>query len=127
MLRSRFGLAERSQSCILSSLHNQPLKLVFIDIAMSSVSETLENYSRQHPQEVLLVSLQIDDQTDEIMIFKGFSSSLMHPTAYDPDVSVIPAHSEVHHISVLKAPYQPSAPQFLHREITYKEFLTLST
>ncbi|MFN5855661.1 MAG: hypothetical protein ACK456_07140 [Pseudanabaenaceae cyanobacterium] len=93
---------------------------------MLSIAETLETYSRRHPQEVLLVSIKEDDRTDEIMIFKGFSSSLMHPTAYDPDVPVIPAHSEILHISLLKAPYQPNAPQFLREKISLAEFLQLT-
>jgi len=70
--------------------------------ANTSIAELLETYSRRHPQEVLLVNLQADDKIDEVMIFKGFSSSLMYSTAYDADVAVIPDHAEVLYISRLK-------------------------
>ncbi|MEI6428144.1 MAG: hypothetical protein WCO45_07100 [Pseudanabaena sp. ELA607] len=93
--------------------------------ANTSIAELLETYSRRHPQEVLLVNLQADDKIDEVMIFKGFSSSLMHPTAYDADVAVIPDHAEVLYISRLKAPYQPNAPQYLQEKISWAQFLEL--
>jgi hypothetical protein len=33
--------------------------------------QQLEIYSSNHPQEVLLVKLKIDDELDEVMIFKA--------------------------------------------------------
>jgi hypothetical protein len=48
----------------------------------------LEQYTTKRPQEVLLVKIEIDGELDEIAIFKGFSSSLMRPTAFDPDITM---------------------------------------
>jgi hypothetical protein len=84
--------------------------------------QQLEIYSSKHPQEVLLVKLKIDDELDEVMIFKGFSSSLMRPTAFDPDVSVISDHAEILTIDRLAAPYKPNQPNYLQQGITWKEF-----
>lgn len=84
--------------------------------------QQLETYSNQHPQEVLLIKLQIDGELDEVMIFKGFSSSLMRATAFDPDVPVISDRAEILSIDRLTAPYKPNQPNYLQQGITWEEF-----
>lgn len=84
--------------------------------------QQLETYSSTHPQEVLLVKLKIDDELDEAMIFKGFSSSLMRSTAFDPDVPVICDRAEILTIDRLSAPYKPNQPNYLQQGITWEEF-----
>jgi len=84
--------------------------------------QQLEVYSSQHPQEVLLVKLKIADELDEVMIFKGFSSSLVRSTAFDPDVPVIPDHAEIITIDRLTAPYKPNQPNYIQQGITWEEF-----
>ncbi len=84
--------------------------------------QQLETYSNQHPQEVLLVKLQIDGELDEVMIFKGFSSSLMRATAFDPDVPVISDRAEILSIDRLTAPYKPNQPNYLQQGIKWEEF-----
>ena len=84
--------------------------------------QQLEIYSSKHPQEVLLVKLKIDDELDEVMIFKGFSSSLMRSTAFDPDVPVISDRAEILTIDRLAAPHKPNQPNYLQQGITWKEF-----
>jgi hypothetical protein len=84
--------------------------------------QQLEIYSSKHPQEVLLVKLKIDDELDEVMIFKGFSSSLMRSTAFDPDVPVISDRAEILAIDRLAAPYKPNQPNYLQQGLTWEEF-----
>jgi hypothetical protein len=84
--------------------------------------QQLEMYSSKHPQEVLLVKLKIDDELDEVMIFKGFSSSLMRATAFDPDVPVISDRAEILNIDRLAAPYKPNQPNYLQQGIKWEEF-----
>jgi hypothetical protein len=84
--------------------------------------QQLETYSSKHPQEVLLVKLQIDGEIDEVMIFKGFSSSLMRATAFDPDVPVISDRAEILNIDRLVAPYKPNQPNYLQQGIKWEEF-----
>lgn len=88
----------------------------------ASQGQQLETYSSQHPQEVLLVKLKIGDELDEVMIFKGFSSSLMRSTAFDADVPVIPDHAEILTIDRLSAPYKPSQPDYLQQGMTWEQF-----
>jgi hypothetical protein len=84
--------------------------------------QQLEVYSSKHPQEVLLVKVKIGDELDEVMIFKGFSSSLMRSTAFDPDIPVIPDHAEIITIDLLTAPYKPTEPKYIQQGITWEQF-----
>lgn len=82
----------------------------------------LENYTLKFPQEVLLIQAQIEDQSDTIIIFKGFSSSLVRPTAYDPEVPTLPPGSRIEHIDRLRGPYVPESPQYIEKDISPSAF-----
>ncbi len=85
----------------------------------------LEQYTLKRPQEVLLVSAEIAGEPDEIMIFKGFSSSLMRSTAYDPDVPMLPEAAKIVAIDRLVAPYRPDQPQYIQQGLTWEEMQDL--
>ena len=85
-------------------------------------AQQLEEYSAAHPQEVLIVRLTIDGEADEVMIFKGFSSSLMRPTSFDTDVPVISDRAEIVEIDRLAAPYKPNQPHYIQQGITWDQF-----
>jgi hypothetical protein len=40
-----------------------------------NIGQQLEQYTLKNPQEVLLVTIAVDGEEEEISIFKGFSSS----------------------------------------------------
>ncbi|NJM57775.1 MAG: hypothetical protein HC857_10530 [Synechococcales cyanobacterium RU_4_20] len=82
----------------------------------------LEQYSREHSQEVLLVDAVIAGEPDQVLIFRGFSSSLVRPTAFDPGVPVLPERSVIVAIARLRSPYQPDQPQYLEQGLTWEEF-----
>ena len=82
------------------------------------IGKRLEQYTVKRPQEVLLVTLEINGERDEIAIFKGFSSSLMRPTAFDPDVPVIPEEAKIISIDRLKSPYNPESPQYIQQGLS---------
>jgi hypothetical protein len=91
-----------------------------------SIAYRLEQYTlKKRPSEVLLVSVEIEGVADEIAIFKGFSSSLMQPTAFDPDVPVLPDSAVILTIDRLVAPYNPKSPQYLQRGLSWEEMETL--
>nr|WP_246559716.1 hypothetical protein [Leptothoe kymatousa] len=87
-----------------------------------SVAKRLENYTIEHPQEVLLVSIEIDDEADQILIFRGFSSSLMRPTSFDPDVPVLSDRAVIVTVDRLAGPYNPDAPDYLEKNIRWEIF-----
>ncbi|WP_225882659.1 DUF7734 family protein [Thalassoporum mexicanum] len=86
------------------------------------ICQRLEEYSIKYPQEVLFVRLEADGHFDEVAIFKGFSSSLMHPTAFDPDMPVIPDDAKILEVDRAKAPYNPKVPEYIERNITWAQF-----
>ncbi|EKV01946.1 hypothetical protein D0962_11185 [Leptolyngbyaceae cyanobacterium CCMR0082] len=87
-----------------------------------SIEKQLEQYTLQNLQEVLLVTVEIDGEIDEILVFRGFSSSLMRPTAADPDVPVLPDDAVITTIDRLASPYQPDCPNYLERQISWADF-----
>ena len=85
----------------------------------------LEQYTLRQPQAVLVVHTLVAGEADEVLIFRGFSSSLMRPTAADPEVPVIPEGAEIQAIDVLVGPYNPIQPQFLHQGLTWEAMVAL--
>ncbi len=49
----------------------------------------------------------------ELLIFRGFSSSTTHPTAFDPDQLLLPEGVELGRAELLAGPLNPSAEQVL--------------
>jgi hypothetical protein len=85
----------------------------------------LEQYTIKRPQEVLLVTLEIAGEEDQIAIFKGFSSSLMRPTAFDPDVPVLPEEANILRIDIVASPYNPEAPRYIQQGLAWKDMESL--
>ena len=82
----------------------------------------LEQYTLKHSQEVLIVQAEIEGEPDQVMIFKGFSSSLMRPTAFDPDIPVLPENAKILSIDRLQGPYNPNSPTYLAQGLTWENF-----
>jgi hypothetical protein len=94
---------------------------------VDSVGKRLEKYSAIAKQEVLVVTVEVDGATDRIAIFKGFSSSLTSPTAFDPDVPVIPDTARIVAIDRVASPYNPQSPQYIQQGLTWEAFQPLLT
>ena len=92
---------------------------------MNSIGKRLELYTAKRSQEVLLITVEIADEQDKIAIFKGFSSSLMRPTAFDADVPVIPDGAIILSIDRIASPYNPEAPRYIQREISWEAMQAL--
>lgn len=92
---------------------------------MTHVGSRLEQYTAKCPHEVLLVTAEIEGELDQIAIFKGYSSSLMHPTAFDPDIPVLPDSAKIITIDRLEGPYDPHQPSYLQKGLSWEEFQLL--
>jgi len=79
----------------------------------------LEQYTIKRPQEVLIVTAEIEGEEDQIAIFKGFSSSLMRPTSFDPAIPVLPPQAKIVAIDRLASPYNPDAPRYIQKGLTW--------
>ncbi len=85
-----------------------------------SIGRRLEQYTLRRPQEVLIVTAEIAGEEDQIAIFKGFSSSLMHSTSFDPDVPVLHPEAKIITIDRVASPYNPDAPRYLQQGLTWE-------
>ncbi len=92
---------------------------------INAIEKRLEQYTAKRPQEVLLVNVEIAGEEDQVAIFRGFSSSLMRPTANDPDVSVLPDNAKVIGIDRVSSPYNPASPRYLERGLTWEKMEAL--
>lgn len=88
-----------------------------------TIGNRLEQYTLQYPQEVLIVKAEVAGEPDEIAIFRGFSSSLMRPTAFDIDIPILPEDAHILSIDRLQGPYDPANPKYLQQDLAWKDFL----
>ncbi|HEY9844692.1 MAG TPA: hypothetical protein V6D03_00680 [Candidatus Caenarcaniphilales bacterium] len=91
----------------------------------NQIGYRLEQYTAKRPREVLLVKAEIEGQLDQIAIFKGYSSSLMRPTAFDLDIPVLPDTAKIITIDRLEGPYNPNQPRYLQQGLTWDDFQPL--
>ena len=70
--------------------------------------QQLEERSRQEPDRVVRLTGNVDGEPFELLIFRGFSSSTTHPTAFDPDASVLPPETRLEQVELLQGPLNPS-------------------
>ena len=89
------------------------------------ITKQLETYSQRHPEEVLIISTTDGETEDQVMIFKGFSSSLMHPTDFNPDNSVFSAEAEFVSCDRLKSPYLPNNPIYIAQDLSWDDLQNL--
>ena len=86
----------------------------------NSVAQRLEQYTTKRSREVLLVTVEIAGEQDQIAIFKGFSSSLMRPTAFDPDIPVLSDRAKIITIDRVASPYDPQSPRYIQQGLTWE-------
>ncbi|SBO43642.1 hypothetical protein [Cyanobium sp. NIES-981] len=79
----------------------------------SNFLSQLEELSRQRPDRVLRLRGRIDGEPLELLIFRGFSCSTTHPTAFDPDQSVLPPGAGLEAAELLAGPLDPAAETLL--------------
>ncbi|MFM6005680.1 MAG: hypothetical protein ACKPA7_18620 [Sphaerospermopsis kisseleviana] len=91
----------------------------------NSIGKRLEQYTVKRPQEVLLVTINIADEQDKIAVFKGFSSSLMRPTAFDPDVPILPDDAIIVAIDRIASPYNSESPRYIQQGISWEAMKAL--
>ncbi|MDQ2100474.1 MAG: hypothetical protein QQW96_22860 [Tychonema bourrellyi B0820] len=90
-----------------------------------SIARRLEQYTVRRPQEVLIVRVETEGEFDEIAIFKGFSSSLVRSTAFDPEIPVLPEGAKIISIDRLAGPYNPNSPRYLQQGLSWETMKSL--
>ncbi|MFS8032566.1 hypothetical protein Hanom_Chr17g01559261 [Helianthus anomalus] len=85
----------------------------------------LEFYTQVAKEEALLVKAVVDDQQVELLIFKGFSSSLSSGTSFDPTRSILPARAVIQSIDRVKGPFDPSNIDYIEKGLQVDAFKTV--
>lgn len=80
---------------------------------VSNLLAGLEAISRERPDRVLRLRGRFGQDPFELLIFRGFSSSTTHPTAFDPDQPLLAEGAQVDTAELLRAPLDPAAEQRL--------------
>ncbi|VEP16215.1 conserved hypothetical protein [Hyella patelloides LEGE 07179] len=89
---------------------------------VKAIGWRLEKYTTTHQEEVLIVTLVTSSgEEDTVMIYNGFSGSLVKPTTYDPDIPVIEPNATIISIDRLASPYNPAQPEYIQQGLTLKE------
>ena len=83
---------------------------------VSELLAQLEELSRSRPDRVLRLTGELPGDGDgmepfELLIFRGFSSSVSHPTAFDPDQPALPESARLMRAELLQGPLNPAAEQ----------------
>jgi hypothetical protein len=89
------------------------------------IAQRLEQYTNQRKQEVLIVTVEISGEADTVLIYNGFSSSLMRSTSYDLDIPVIPPEASIIAIDRLTSPYNPAQPNYIQQGLTWEQMESL--
>ncbi|MFM1899918.1 MAG: hypothetical protein RLZZ216_494 [Cyanobacteriota bacterium] len=84
----------------------------------SELLQTLETISRERSDRVVRLRGMVTagdggPEPLEVLIFRGFSSCTTHPTAFDPDQSVLPDGACIQHADLLQGPLNPLQEQLL--------------
>lgn len=90
-----------------------------------TLEKKLEEYTLKHREEALLVTIVVEREEQQLIVFRGFTSSLTNPTPPDPAEPVIPPGAELKSIDRVKAPYNPSAPCYVQQGLTWQEMQSL--
>lgn len=85
----------------------------------------LERYTEKNRQEVLLVTATNDGEPEQIVVFRGFSSSLTRATAFDPDVPLLAADAVIERVDRLVGPYNPNQLEYLQQDLSAVELQAL--
>ena len=86
--------------------------------------QALEERTRLQPKRVVRLRGQVGNESFELLIFRGFSSSTTHPTAFDPDVSVLPEGTSLDQAELLQGPLSPEQEVVLAGPMPPSQLLT---
>jgi hypothetical protein len=97
---------------------------------IAALLAALEEVSRGRPDRVLRLRGSLPaggggngPEPFELLIFRGFSSSTTHPTAFDPDRPALPEEARIELAEVLQGPLDPARPRPLAQAADPRRFL----
>lgn len=86
---------------------------------VKAIGWRLEKYTTRFQNEVLIVNLEHSSgDNDTVLVYNGFSGSLVRNTTYDPDIPVIEHDAKIITVDRLASPYDPAQPKYIERGLT---------
>ncbi|CAI5467110.1 unnamed protein product [Closterium sp. Yama58-4] len=82
----------------------------------------VEQYTERVPGEVVVLNALVDGEEDEVVVFRGFSSSLVLPTASDPSDPVLPASAAISSVDRVRGPFNPARMEYIQQGMRWEEF-----
>ncbi|KAM0850850.1 hypothetical protein ACQ4PT_052809 [Festuca glaucescens] len=82
----------------------------------------LEAYSEGARGQALLVNATVDGETEVVLVFKGFSSSVSGRTAPDPAMSVLPERAIIQSVDVVEGPFDPNNIEYIEKDVSWEDF-----
>ena len=89
----------------------------------TALVQELEERTRLSPDRVVRLHGFVLDEPFELLIFRGFSSSTTHSTAFDPDASVLPDGTRLDWAELLQGPLDPSGETRLFGPVNPEDLL----
>ena len=86
--------------------------------------QELEERTRLSADRVVRLHGSVGDEPFELLIYRGFSSSTTHPTAFDPDASVLPEDTRLEWAELLQGPLNPAGERRLAGPLNPQDLLT---
>ena len=93
----------------------------------TALVQELEERTRLSPDRVVRLHGFVLDEPFELLIFRGFSSSTTHPTAFDPDASVLPDGTRLDWAELLQGPLNPAGETRLAGPVNPEDLLAQSS
>jgi hypothetical protein len=99
-----------------------------MSLSIAAQLQAFEAISRHRPDRVLRLIGSLPDGSGgwepcELLIFRGFSSSVSHPTGFDPDQPLLPPDARLESAELLAGPLNPAAEQRLAGPLPAATFL----
>ena len=98
-------------------------------MGVAALLADLEAISRSRSDRVLRLTGTLPAEADEaqepfeLLIFRGFSSSVSHPTAFDPDQPALAESAQITAAELLQGPLNPAQEVLLAGPVAVEVFL----
>ena len=98
-------------------------------MGVAALLADLEAISRSRSDRVLRLTGTLPNEAGEasepfeLLIFRGFSSSVSHPTAFDPDQPALAESAQIRAAELLQGPLNPAQEVLLAGPVAVEAFL----